>query len=123
MHVSPRTLYAALSPEDEGIAAEIRRQRLDRARSMLLDTSDTRSIAEIGATVGLSNSAHFSRLFRARYGHSPSELRGANGVVLPAASFGVGDADAVESEVALGAVCGGVADPESDQDWVPGLGD
>jgi hypothetical protein len=33
--VSRRTLYAALSPDDEGIAAEIRRQRLERAHTML----------------------------------------------------------------------------------------
>jgi len=75
LHMSPRTLYAALPPEHEGVAAEIRRQRLERARVMLLDSAEMRSIADIAATVGLPNSAHFSRLFRARYGHSPSELR------------------------------------------------
>jgi AraC-like DNA-binding protein len=77
LHVSPRTLYAALSPEDEGVAAQIRRQRLERARTMLLDSSESRSIADVGEAVGLPNSAHFSRLFRACYGYSPSELRAA----------------------------------------------
>ena len=75
LHVSRRTLYAALSPHDEGIAAEIRRQRLERARELLLDASRQRSVAEIAVAVGLPNAAHFSRLFRAHYGHTPSDLR------------------------------------------------
>lgn len=68
LHISRRTLYAAV-PHDEGVAAEIRRQRLERARAMLRDSSQTRSIAEIAAAVGLPNAAHLSRLFRA----SPAE--------------------------------------------------
>jgi AraC-like DNA-binding protein len=76
LHVSRRTLYAALAPDDDGVAAEIRRQRLDRARAMLLDPAQTRSVAQIAATVGLPNPAHFTRIFRARYGINPSELRG-----------------------------------------------
>jgi AraC-like DNA-binding protein len=78
LHVSRRTLYTALSPDQEGVAAEIRRQRLDRARAMLLDPSQRRSVAEVAAAVGLPNAAHFSRIFRARYGHSPRELGGVN---------------------------------------------
>lgn len=76
LHLSRSTLYAALSPHDEGVAAEIRRQRLERARAMLLDPGQTQSIAEISLRVGLPNTAHFSRIFRSRYGLSPSELRG-----------------------------------------------
>ncbi len=75
LHVSRRTLYAALAPDDQGIAAEIQRQRLDRAHAMLQDPTHPRSIADIAASVGLPNPAHFSRLFRARYCHPPSELR------------------------------------------------
>jgi AraC-like DNA-binding protein len=75
LHVSRGTLYGALAPDDDGVAGEIRRQRLDRARSMLLDPSRTRSVAEIAGSVGLPNAAHFSRLFRARYGVNPSEVR------------------------------------------------
>jgi AraC-like DNA-binding protein len=85
LHVSRRTLYAALTPDDEGVAAEIRRQRLDRARAMLLDPSETRSVAEIAATVGLPNAAHFTRIFRAHYGHSPSDLRASPAAPNPAA--------------------------------------
>jgi AraC-like DNA-binding protein len=92
LHVSRSTLYAALAPDEGGIAGEIRRQRLDRARGMLLDPSDTRSVAEIAASVGLPNAAHFSRLFRARYGHSPSDLRG-QPAELRSGRFGGGDSD------------------------------
>ena len=74
LHVSRRTLYTAMSSGDDGVAAEIRRQRLERAREMLLDPTQTLSVAEIAASVGLPHAAHFSRLFRARYGHSPSQL-------------------------------------------------
>jgi AraC-like DNA-binding protein len=76
LHLSRTTVYAALSPDEEGVAAEIRRQRLERARAMLLDPSQTRSVAQIAHAVGLPNAAHFSRIFRARYGLNPSELRG-----------------------------------------------
>jgi AraC-like DNA-binding protein len=96
LHVSRRTLYAALSPDDEGIAAEIRHQRLERARAMLLDPSQTQSVAEIGAAVGLPNAAHFSRIFRGRYGVSPSDLRGS---ATAAKSSRVGDGDGGRSMV------------------------
>jgi AraC-like DNA-binding protein len=74
LHVSRRTLYASF-PATDGIAAEIRRQRLRRAQAMLLDPAVKRPIAEIGAAVGLPSPAHFSRLFRAEYGHSPRQAR------------------------------------------------
>jgi AraC-like DNA-binding protein len=75
LYLSRRTLYAALTPDDEGVAAEIRRQRLDCARAMLADPSQARSVAQIASAVGLTNAAHFTRIFRARYGLSPSQFR------------------------------------------------
>lgn len=45
-------------------------------RSLLgapVDGVDT--VAQIGAAVGLPDPAHFSRIFRTRYGISPRELR------------------------------------------------
>jgi len=77
LHISRSTLYAAL-PSDrdgDGVAAEIRRQRLERARAMLCDTTDTRPIAQIAACVGIPNAAHFSRSFREHHGLSPRDLR------------------------------------------------
>jgi AraC-like DNA-binding protein len=83
LYVSRSTLYATLAPDEGGVAGEIRRERLERARAMLLDPSQTGSVAEIAASVGLPNAAHFSRIFRARYGLNPSDLRGSPAAATP----------------------------------------
>ena len=77
LHISRSTLYAALPSDQDGdgVAAEIRRQRLELAHAMLSDATDTRPIAQIAACVGLPNAAHFSRSFREHHGLSPRELR------------------------------------------------
>lgn len=75
LHISRRTLYAALPPGDGGVAAEIRRQRLARAHQVLSQPGQTQTIAQIAAQVGLPSPAHFSRIFRAHYGISPRDLR------------------------------------------------
>jgi AraC-like DNA-binding protein len=75
LHISRSSLYGALPADSNGIAAEIRRQRLARAHASLLDPTDTQSVAEIAASVGMPNAARFSRGFRDRYGLSPRELR------------------------------------------------
>ena len=85
LHISRRTLYAALGDGEPGIAAQIRQQRMARARAMLADPAQRQPIAEIARQVGLPDPAHFSRLFRARFGHSPRELRGHPGGQAPAA--------------------------------------
>lgn len=76
LHISRRALYAALPPGDGGVAAEIRRQRLARAHQLLSQPGQTLTIAQIAAQVGLPNAAHFSRVFRTRYGVSPRDLAG-----------------------------------------------
>jgi AraC-like DNA-binding protein len=84
LHVSRRSLYQLLSDDGEGVAAMIRRQRLKRARAMLLDPAQRhRRIADIAGDVGLPSPAHFSRLFRAAYGETPRELRTRTGAVPP----------------------------------------
>ncbi len=75
LHISRSTLYAALPPDSEGIAAEIQSRRLARAHTILSDPADTQPIAEIAASVGLPSAAHFSRAFRDRYGVTPRQLR------------------------------------------------
>jgi AraC-like DNA-binding protein len=75
LHVSRSTLYAALGPDTNGVAAEIRRQRLQRAHTMLRDPTNTQPIADIAASVGIPSAAHFSRLFREQYGLAPRERR------------------------------------------------
>ncbi|MGH3410980.1 MAG: helix-turn-helix domain-containing protein [Streptosporangiaceae bacterium] len=75
LHISRRSLYASF-PEGQGIAAYIRRQRLQRARAMLADQqARPLPVAQVGAQVGMPDPAHFSRLFRAEYGRSPRDVR------------------------------------------------
>jgi len=47
--------------------------RMDRARQLLLDTD--RSIIDIGMEVGYSSPSHFSQVFRAKVGTTPSAYR------------------------------------------------
>jgi AraC-like DNA-binding protein len=75
LHISRRSLYASAFPDGQGIATYIRRKRLRRARALLLDQARPLPVAQIAATVGLPDPAHFSRLFRAEYGRSPRNLR------------------------------------------------
>lgn len=73
LHISRSTLYAAF--DADGVAAEIRRRRLDRAHALLQDPAGTLPIAAVAARVGIPDAARFSRAFRRRYGITPSELR------------------------------------------------
>jgi len=75
LFISRSTLYASVPPATDGIAAEIQRQRLARAHSLLRDPTNTRPIAEIGASVGLLNHGRFTRAFRDRYGVPPRQVR------------------------------------------------
>jgi AraC-like DNA-binding protein len=75
-HVSLRYLHKLFETEQTTIAAWIRQRRLERCRRDLLDPA-LRSwpVSAIGARWGLTNPAHFSRLFRAAYGVAPAEFR------------------------------------------------
>lgn len=49
------------------------RMRLDRARAMLLES--TKPILDVALACGFSSASHFSRCYRAAYGHKPSDER------------------------------------------------
>lgn len=55
------------------VAARYRAIRLDRARTLLTETS--LSIAEAGTACGFASPAHFSRAFTAAFGAAPSAFR------------------------------------------------
>jgi AraC-like DNA-binding protein len=75
-HISERYLYKLFATEGLGVADWIRRRRLERCRRDLLDPAlRTRPVAAIAARWGITNAAHFSRLFRAAYGLPPGEYR------------------------------------------------
>lgn len=61
LHASPSSYYLKL--------------RLDRARAMLLQT--TKPILDIAVSCGFASASHFSRCYRAVYGHKPSDERAA----------------------------------------------
>jgi AraC-like DNA-binding protein len=75
--VSVRSLQRAFASRGTSFASWVREQRLERARTWILDTDAP--IARIATDCGFSSAQHFSRLFRERYGIPPRSLRKAEG--------------------------------------------
>ncbi len=74
--VSVRYLHKLFEGEGTSVCEWIRGRRLDRCRRDLCDPLlGEETILTIATRWGLTDSAHFSRLFRAAYGSSPSEFR------------------------------------------------
>lgn len=75
-HISLRYLYKLFAARGVPVSEWIRRRRLDRCRRDLLDPSlSNHSVSAIVARWGLTNAAHFNRLFRAAYDTPPGEFR------------------------------------------------
>lgn len=75
-HISLRYLYKLFEEQGLTVADWIRQRRLERCRRDLLDPAlRDRPVSAIGARWGLTNPAHFSRVFRAAYGRPPTEYR------------------------------------------------
>ncbi|MYV97086.1 helix-turn-helix domain-containing protein [Streptomyces sp. SID3343] len=68
-HVSVRRLHKLFQDQPLTVAALIRRRRLERCRADLARTDAT--VAAVAAGWGFADPAHFSRLFKATYGHRP----------------------------------------------------
>jgi AraC-like DNA-binding protein len=73
--LSRSTLYAACEARG-GVAAFIRRRRLERVHALLSDPRERRRISDIAYQHGFVSKAHFSRAFRHAFGVSPREARG-----------------------------------------------
>ena len=74
--ISTRYLHSLFSQSGTTLLKWVWERRLRAARNDLLDPSQTQSrISEIAYHRGFSDSAHFSRSFRNRFGISPTELR------------------------------------------------
>ncbi|WP_300012612.1 helix-turn-helix domain-containing protein [Pseudonocardia sp.] len=71
--VSTRTVNRIFNATGETVSEVIRVRRLARARDDLAGSD--RSIAAIARRWGFSDTSHFSRAFKARYGRSPSDYR------------------------------------------------
>ncbi len=74
--MSTRHVHDLFADTDTTVSALIRDKRLERSRSDLLDPAlSSRTIASVATDCGFCDPAHFSRVFRARFGISPSQLR------------------------------------------------
>ena len=71
-HVSRRTLYRILG--QEGVAALLRRMRIERAQAMLL-REPGRPVASVGFACGFDSESGFHRAFRTATGMSPGDYR------------------------------------------------
>lgn len=77
---SKRHLHNAFAGEEDTLAGFILRERLEAClRDMADQALAARSITEIALARGFVNVSHFSRVFRARLGCSPSEHRAQRG--------------------------------------------
>lgn len=75
-HISVRLLYKLFAADDQTVAGYIRERRLERVRHDLLDPRYTNlSLTGVASRWGFTDSAHFSRVFKAAYGSSPSDYR------------------------------------------------
>ncbi|MFJ6614977.1 AraC family transcriptional regulator [Streptomyces sp. NPDC091289] len=75
-HISTRHLHRLFRQEDTTVAALIRDRRLERARRDLADPALAHTpLHTIAARCGFGAPAHFSRVFRAAHGMSPSDYR------------------------------------------------
>ena len=76
MHCSKRHLYNAFDHEPLTLAAWIQQLRLELCMRELRDARNAqRTITDIAFGCGFSNSAHFSRAFKAYTGMAPSDFR------------------------------------------------
>jgi len=74
--ISTRHLHSIFREQGTTVSSWIRERRLERCRRDLLDLVHAdRPVAAIAARWGFVDAAHFSRVFKAAYGVSPSELR------------------------------------------------
>jgi AraC-like DNA-binding protein len=74
--ISVRLLHRLFAREGTTVGRWLRDRRLERCRRDLADPAlASLSAAEIAAAWGMRSPAHFSRLFRAAYGCSPSQVR------------------------------------------------
>lgn len=77
--VSTRYLNKIFSPTSKTVSEFIRNARLDRCRDALLSRElDDRNIFEVALDWGFNDPAHFSRIYKDRFGKSPREDRRLN---------------------------------------------
>jgi AraC-like DNA-binding protein len=80
LHCSRAHLYRVFARHGETVAGHLREQRLRRAYSLLAASAGGETaIGDIAFRCGFENPVHFTRLFRERFGLTPSAFRAAGG--------------------------------------------
>ncbi|MFI5874883.1 helix-turn-helix domain-containing protein [Streptomyces sp. NPDC051445] len=83
-HISVRYLHRLFEGEGVTVARLIQQRRLERcARELHRSDATASTVSAIAQRWGFANPAHFSRVFRAAYGHSPREWREGRHELLP----------------------------------------
>jgi AraC-like DNA-binding protein len=74
--VTPRYVHMLFEAEGMTLSEYVIERRLARAHSMLTDPRfDGHSVSTIAYDVGFANLSYFNRVFRRRYGATPSDIR------------------------------------------------
>ncbi|MDP9900757.1 helix-turn-helix domain-containing protein [Variovorax ginsengisoli] len=74
-HISPRYLHKILEEGGRSFGRILLESRLEHCAKDLRQSGATGSISQIAYRWGFNDLSHFSRTFRARFGHSPREFR------------------------------------------------
>jgi AraC-like DNA-binding protein len=75
-HISLRYLYKIFEADGTTVAGWVRHRRLERCRRDLCDPHlRARPVSAIAARWGFPDATHFSRAFRATFGHPPAQYR------------------------------------------------
>jgi AraC-like DNA-binding protein len=81
LHCSRAHLYRVFAAQGETVAKYVRELRLQHARELLArDNVRKEQIGDIAYRCGFEDPVHFTRLFRRRFGLTPSELRSGGGL-------------------------------------------
>lgn len=76
LHLSPSSVHRAFSQEGETIMTWVWNRRLDRIhRELVSGRAAHVTLSQLALSRGFSDSAHFSRAFRAKFGVAPSQMR------------------------------------------------
>ncbi|WP_351233822.1 helix-turn-helix domain-containing protein [Streptomyces sp. NPDC002133] len=75
-NISLCSLHRLFRDQGQTVAGWIRARRLERCRRVLADPlMHSTPVRAVAARWGFTDPAHFSRAFRAAYGHSPKDYR------------------------------------------------
>jgi AraC-like DNA-binding protein len=83
LHISVRTLHRAFADSGASVMERVRQRRLERARADLISTSWT--VSEIASRWNFTDSSHFIRAYKKRFGETPTATRTRHNVNRPLA--------------------------------------